>query len=210
MTLEDLPVEEYLKRISTYHPQTKPDMCYSASLMNSLNDLGRRIKLSKLRFSLKKMNKICGYRNGMMCDESIIPKAMSDILEPYNYEWKNERAPGMNIEKLKKISDDSGMSNPIVTVSSDHFSEIGVKTFGRRRLDHVIIIMGVDHTIIYYYDPFESFFKGTHKINRTMKIRTFGKLWDGAYEPRWTCWAQPKKVSQRLLSDFTPRGAREQ
>ena len=201
MSLEDLPIRDFEERTASFLPQTKEDMCYPASLTNVLNDLGRRKNLS-LRYGLAQMNRLCDYHEGLQCDERAIPKVIDDILHPMDYAWKVRSGPDVDLELLRGICDNPDCSLPIVGVSAEYFSRRGMRSTGKYRLDHVLTVMGIDHDIIYLYDPYETLFRrGGYRgdLPRDMPIPTFLAVWDSAHEPRWVAWAQPMPTKQAKL-----------
>jgi hypothetical protein len=201
MSLNDLPVTEFEARASAFLPQMKEDMCYPACLTNVLNDLGRRMKIS-LKYTLGEMNRLCDYKEGLQCNEPAIPKIIDDQLKPSDYAWNSRSGKGLDIEFLKSICANTSLSRPIVRVGSSFFENKGMSTVGRRKLDHSIIIMGVDTTIVYTYDPYETFYiRGKHKeaLRRDMAIPAFLTAWDSSLEPRWVAWASPRSTKQTKL-----------
>ena len=203
MSLDDLPIESYEERISTFMPQTQEDMCYSASLRNLLEDVGQRNQLPSLKFSLSQMNRKCGYQRGMYCNEKIIPKVIDDICIKVGYKWKDTTGPGNTIDTLRDITLNKKFSLALVNVSNSYFQEIGWKEVGRsNEEEHVLIIMGVDHNAIYFYDPYESFFKRSSNIAsppRHLPLAAFLRLWDTASTSRWMAWAEPEPTKQSKL-----------
>ena len=201
MTLADLPIADFESRATSFLPQTKEDMCVPSCLTNVLNDLGRRMSIP-LRFSLHDMNRLCDYHEGLQCNEKAIPKIIDDILKNHDYTWRVRSGPEMNIDLLRSICDNSSYSLPMVGVASAYFEERGMRTSGMHKLDHALIVMGIDHDVVYLYDPYETLFRrGGYRGNlqRDMPIPSFLRVWDSAHEPRWVAWAQPRPTKQSKL-----------
>ena len=210
MSFEDLPIDDYEKRIEKFKSQTKEDMCLSTCITNILNDLGRRQNLKGLRYRLSKMNKLCDYKEGLQCNERIIPSVMDNELAPYRYRWAQEFGPQNNLDLLKKITLDPRFSLPIVSVSSRYFEEIDWRLSGKHTLNHVLIVMAVNHKIVYFYDPYENYFKkkgDNVQVPRIMTKPVFLNLWDEATMSRWVAWVEP--VGQSQIKDFTTKGKGE-
>jgi len=201
MSLNDLPVAEFDARAGAFTPQMKEDMCYPACLTNVLNDLGKRMKIS-LKYTIGEMNRLCDYKEGLQCNEPAIPKIMDDQLKPRDYTWNTRSGRNVDIDLLKDVCINQTYSLPIVRVAPSFFEEKGMSIVGRRKLDHSIIIMGIDHTIVYTYDPYETFYmRGKHKeaLRRDMAIPAFLTAWDNSQEPRWVAWASPRSTKQTKL-----------
>ena len=77
MTFDQNSLEKIEEIISNFIPQTKSDMCLSACILNIINELGIRLEIKGLKYSLKEINRLCDYRNGILCYDSIIPKVIS-------------------------------------------------------------------------------------------------------------------------------------
>jgi hypothetical protein len=202
MSLSDLPTADYQNRIDKFLPQMKEDMCYSACLTNLVNDLSQRDLIS-LHMTLKKMNEMCDYQWGFGCKDKIIPKIMTDLLKPYGYLWKETMNPSSALENLRDIASNPKFSLPVVNLSGEYFNAVGGTTIGQENWDHTLIVMGVDHDIVYVYDPYETLFsrKGhIENVTRHMSIPAFLKLWDGAKESTWRAWAEPETPRQTKLS----------
>jgi hypothetical protein len=201
MSLSDLPIADFEARAAAFLPQMKEDMCVPACLTNVLNDLGKRMAIS-LKFGLSEMNRLCDYHEGLQCNEKAIPRIIDDILYKRDYTWKVTSGPEMTIDFLRSICENKTFSLPMVGVASSYFEHRGIRTSGRYKLDHALIVMGIDHDVVYLYDPYETLFRrGGYRgqLPRDMPIPSFLTVWDSAQEPRWVAWAQPLPTKQVKL-----------
>jgi len=204
MSLDDLPISEYNDRLSNFLPQMEMDMCESASMANSINDLGLRFNIAGMRYSLRKMNRICQYSSGYQCNQRLLLPRIKNELKKFGYTWKTVEGPDIKFDFLRSLLS-GNYSIPIVNVSKEYFVDLGIKIKSRHdHLDHVLVIMGINHEILYYYDPYVLYFEKTHKsINNVMKIEKFINYWDNAYYSRWVSWAEPLRPPyQKDISEF--------
>ncbi len=203
MSLAELPIQEYATITSSFLPQMSPVMCYSASLTNILNHLKEKEGLSFRKFTLSRMNQICNFKEDLGCYEPDIPIAMNEFLKPYDYEWKCERGPKMTIARLRPIVNNHTNSLCLVNVNlSDYCEAIGIKSIGRKIGNHVLVVMGINHDIIYLWDPMENYFKGSRngwQLTKYLPIPTFLNVWDRAEDSRWVGWAQRVPTRQAKL-----------
>jgi hypothetical protein len=205
MSLVDLPVAELEGVIERFHPQTTLDNCYPAGLMNIINELGRRKGITGMRYSLSTMDHICGYKASEHCPDELVPARVNRELEQFEYELKIPEDEDSDIESLKMITEDDSTSFPLVNVHASYFELINLRWRGAHTLDHVLVIMGVDHDIIYFYDPYTPFFSKYPSIKeppRNISIPDFLRVWELAHDRRWMCWVGPMKTRQsRLMED---------
>jgi len=206
MPRSQFSIEDAHERISKFIPQMKEDMCFSACILNAINDLGERLEINKCSFSLKQMNRICGYREALQCDEAIIPQALNDALRKYKYIWKEKDGPTTKFEDIIQILDDPRNSIPVIGVSYRYFEEIDIHLSGRRNYDHALNILHISDDEIYFYDPYEKFFKrkgSKVEVPRTINKSKFINIWGMANRPRYLGWAEPKEKVN--LVDFFPK-----
>jgi hypothetical protein len=65
--------------------------------------------------------------------------------------------------------------------------------------------MGVNHEVVYFYNPYETFYSRSPRViasPRHIPIPVFLELWEAASERRWLCWVEPLSTVQTKL----PRG----
>lgn len=202
MTLTDLPVADFETIIGGFLPQTNEDMCYSAGLVNIINDLGHRSVNASLRFSLRQMNDICGYRAGAHCRDDMVPTWVSQTLEPIGYRYNQAQGDETDLDHMREITVDERSSYPLVNVSPTYFDTIRVRRCGAYQWDHILVVMGVDHEIIYFYDPYSSFYSRFPNIDglpRHLTTPDFLRFWEEAWERRWVCWIEPLDTVQARL-----------
>jgi len=202
MTLAELPTEELDGMMEDFIPQTQPDMCYSTGLVNVINEFGAREDHAPMKYSLGQMNKICGYREGRHCQDNMVPRWVSEELQPYGYKLMQEQGKDADRVFLTTVVEDPRRSFPLVNVSPDYFDHVGIRHRGAYQWDHVIVIMGINHEVVYFYDPYKTFYcraPSVMKIPKHMPIPVFLELWEGAYERRWMCWIEPLTTVQTTL-----------
>ena len=202
MTLDDLSISEYEEIISKFLPQMKPDMCYSASITNIVNELGERYGINGMKYSISKMNKLCGYKEGFQCNEDIVPDVLCEELEPFGYLFKRTYGRENNLSTIEEIIKDEKLSYPMISVSNRYFDEIHLKTIGRVKLDHSLIILGINHKIIYFYDPYEKYLKKSSQNYyepRTLDKIILNGVWDEAKLSRCIEWIEPLRYTQEKL-----------
>ena len=215
MTLDTLPVQTFEDSISNFLPQMKPDMCYSACILNIVNELGDRRSISNMKYTLSEMNRLCGYKEGFQCKEEIVPAVLSDELEKFEYRYVRNYGSENDLNKLVTIITDDNLSYPIISVSSRYFDEIGFRNVGVNKLNHSLVVFGINHEIIYYYDPYEKYLEKSSYY--TYKPRTIDKIilesiWDEAYYSRCTEWIEPlnykqeRLYSERFITNNTSEG----
>ncbi len=204
MSLTDLPVTELEGVIEHFHPQTTLDNCYPAGLMNIINELGTRKGIAGMRFSLSTMDRICGYRAGEHCPDELVPARVNQELERFEYELKVPEDEASDLESLKAITEDDSSSYPLVNVHPSYFELIFIRWRGAQYLDHVLVIMGVDHDIIFFYDPYTPFFNKYPSIKeppRSISIPDFLRVWELAHDRRWMGWVEPMSTRQARLKE---------
>jgi hypothetical protein len=202
MTIENLPISTFERIISNFLPQMKADMCYSACILNIVNELGSRKKISNMKYSLKEMNRLCGYKVGFQCKEAIVPNVLSEELEKFEYRYMRSFGNENDLVKLGEIITDDNLSYPIVSVSSRYFDEIGFKNAGYNKLNHSLVILGINHDIIYYYDPYEKFLEKSsyHSFKpRTIDKIIFEGVWEEAQYSKCSEWIEPLNYTQERL-----------
>ena len=202
MTLAELPTEALDELMDDFIPQTRPDMCYSAGLVNIVNELGARPDHTPMRYSLSQMNSICGYRDGKHCQDNMVPRWISEELEPKGYRFMQEQGKDADLDFLTGIVVDPRKSFPLVNVSPDYFDHVGIRHRGAYQWDHVLVVMGVNHEVIYYYDTYETFYSRAPWVGETPRyiaIPIFLELWEDAFERRWLCWVEPLSTVQTQL-----------
>jgi len=202
MTLTELPTEDLEGLIEDFIPQTRPDMCYSAGLLNIVNELGARADHAPVHYSLSQMNSICGYRVGQHCQDNMVPQWLSEELEPRGYRFMQEQGKAADLDLLGKLVDDPLRSFPLVNVGPDYFDHVGVRHRGANQWDHILVVMGVNHEVIYFYDPYQTFYSRSTRVvedPRHISIPVFLELWEAASERRWMCWVEPLSTVQTKL-----------
>ena len=188
--------------IEDFIPQTQPDMCYSAGLLNIVNELGARPDHTPIHYSLRQMNNICGYRVGQHCQDNMVPHWLSADLEPHGYRFVQEPGNEADLEFLTGVVNDPRKSFPLVNVSPNYFDHVGVRNRGAYKWDHILVIMGVNHEVVYFYDPYQTFYRRSTRVEedpRYIPIPIFLELWEAAFDIRWMCWIEPTDTVQTKL-----------
>jgi hypothetical protein len=148
------------------------------------------------------MDRICGYKTGEHCPDELVPAKVNQELEQFEYELRIPEEDDLDIDSIKAITEDESSSYPLVNVHASYFELINIRWRGAKNLDHVLVIMGVDHDIIYFYDPYTPFFTKYPSITeppRSISIPDFLRVWELAHDRRWMCWIEPMRTKQARL-----------
>jgi hypothetical protein len=182
-------------------------MCYSCSIHNIINSLGKRIKNPEMKYSLSYVNKVCEYDRFFACRDPVVEKKVDDLVKIHGFRYKEESG---NLRLLREIVDDDDTSYPIISINPEWFTRMyGIRIEGRPYQDHVIVIMGINHEYIYFFDPFENYipksFLKKNSIPRTIGISAMEDLWSKTEHPFWIGWIYRSKgtpLQQDRLSTY--------
>jgi hypothetical protein len=143
------------KIIEEFQPQKTPLQCEATCILNTLNELGKR-QISKFKeLKMRDVKRICGWKEGLCCNEKMIVPLLNNFLKRYNYVWIDTNFQKREISKLLSICTSEEKSFPIISVPSNFVEYHGIKSIGKNTFDHAIIIFGMKNDLIHFYDPNE-------------------------------------------------------
>jgi hypothetical protein len=207
VTITDADKEMFQATVSDFHPQYFEDQCYPAALKNVIDELADRKGKEEMKCSLSDVNTICGYKQGLRCEEEFIQSRLTDEMTQHGYEAVEEQAPEMDLSALDTIISDNNTSLPIVELDGNYFNH--VRNYDCQPSEdgtgpHVVVPFKVTSDEILYYDPFEKYFEkksAYDAVPERLDMTDFFELWSGESEERWTLWLARR--GHELTDQFT-------
>ena len=199
--------EELKTLASTFKPQITEVQCETACITNTLNDLFRRkFHYQNKKYKFKDINKLCGWREGLLCSDKFVIPALSKELKKYMYHWKDKSINKRRLDELIEIINDPHTSIPIVSVSPEFMEIYEIPVMGQHQRDHAILVLYADEDEVLFHDPYEIFIRKKHgEIKLTIPTAKFLRYWGNADSPGKTSWAEPiLGDSQKSLIEFPP------
>ncbi|WP_275880815.1 hypothetical protein [Haloferax volcanii] len=170
-----------------------------------LEEFSGRKKIPDLTLSLRRIKKICDYRNQQGSFSLEIDTRLTAEFSDYPYEasFSDELGPG----QLKKITQDYQSSYPIIKVSSDYFENVvGYKTqrdSPENQRSHYLIVVAINDKTTLVYDPFASYFSNdTNTLMDPVEVdkQELIRCWRGELEVTDTLWVE--QTNQRTLGEY--------
>ena len=143
--------EELKTLASTFKPQITEVQCETACITNTLNDLFRRkFHYQNKKYKFKDINKLCGWREGLLCSDKFVIPALSKELKKYMYHWKDKSINKRRLDELIEIINDPHTSIPIVSVSPEFMEIYEIPVMGQHQRDHAILVYMQTRTKYYF------------------------------------------------------------
>ncbi|HEC77503.1 MAG TPA: hypothetical protein ENI33_09685 [Thermoplasmatales archaeon] len=206
-------IEDFISKNEWSQPRL--DMCYTTSIKFILDELSNRHNISRLKLSLRRINRLCQYRLGHGPVLEIVVDALNSVLEKIGY-IADEREGKENLKLLREKIIDENASFPIVSFGPPYLADlkgedVKYNVLGSPPWDHVIVPIGFNDKIK-IFDPMEKILLKSTKINfvpNALSKPIFIHYWQTANPPYWITWIEKKtEVKEGPLDKYVEGGVR--
>lgn len=205
MTITESDESAFQTTISSFHAQHEEDACYPTSIKNALDQFEEDSGRESANLSLSDIKDICDYRKGFGCREELVQARMNAELRRSHLQVQEES--GFGWDDLERILENDSASMPIVELDPEYWDRVeGYNPQAdspRVHYAHTVLVYKVNDEEVLYYDPFETFFKRSSRVDEVpyrMSRTEFYELWQGDYDPGWTFWIEESE--QQTFDDL--------
>lgn len=188
--------------------QHEPNSCETTCVTNILHYMGDTVPDPRLKMSLARVNKICGYRNPIgVPPDKLIPN-LRKALRPLGYNAVERMGASRNA--LNRVIAEKGCSFPVVGLSHEYLREERDYR-GDNDSDHAVIMLKCTDRLSLIYDPFEAVSpamarrdQGLGKGVVALHTYRFLDYWKLAQVSRnWTMWIERATVKNETLDSVS-------